>query len=307
MSVHAAAAAAATTLVGLCAGQAQVPLHRVAVVATVDDVVASVTVTQVYRPVVNGGSRRKGPPGEGRGGASGSGAAQLAPSDGGVPVPEVRYVFPLDAPSAVSSFRATVGGRALVGEVREAAAAAAAYAAGLRAQRASGLLLAHREDVFEVALGALLLTDEEVVVELTYVAELLSAAAVAAATPAAAETVAGRAPDHATAAFVLPTGVAPRDTPAWGDGAGQAPLPPWAVGTGTGGTASAAAFPAGAAGGLTLDLDVTSRTGAIGALTCAAFPDALVVQPRAGDGGDGGSGGADDGASGRRPTRSCPA
>lgn len=283
------------------------PLHRVAVVATVDDVVASVTVTQVYRPVVNGGSRRKGPPGEGRGGASGSGAAQLAPSDGGVPVPEVRYVFPLDARSAVSSFRATVGGRALVGEVREAAAAAAAYAAGLRAQRASGLLLAHREDVFEVALGALPLTDEEVVVELTYVAELLSAAAVAAATPAAAETVAGRAPDHATAAFVLPTGVAPRYTPAGGDGAGQAPLPPWAVGTGTGGTASAAAFPAGAAGGLTLDLDVTSRTGAIGALTCAAFPDALVVQPRAGDGGDGGSGGADDGASGRRPTRSCPA
>ncbi|KAK1866290.1 hypothetical protein I4F81_008810 [Pyropia yezoensis] len=144
---------------------------------------------------------------------------------GGVPVPEVRYVFPLDARSAVSSFRATVGGRALVGEVREAAAAAAAYAAGLRAQRASGLLLAHREDVFEVALGALPLTDEEVVVELT-----------------------------------------------------------------------AAVFPAGAAGGLTLDLDVTSRPGAIGALTCAAFPDALVVQPRAGDGGDGGSGGADDGA-----------
>jgi Ca-activated chloride channel family protein len=133
-------AALSHTHVGLCTGQAQIPLEHVDVRADVSGAHARVTFTQRYR--------------------------NQEPK----PV-EAVYVFPLDESAAVCGFAAVVEGIRYEGVVKPREEAFAAYDDAMAAGHGAFLLDEERPDVFTASIGNLA-PGAEARIELTYVAEL---------------------------------------------------------------------------------------------------------------------------------------
>jgi len=133
-------AAPSHTHVGLCTGQAQIPLEHVDVRADVFGAHARVTFTQRYR------------------------------NQESTPV-EAVYVFPLDEGAAVCGFAAVVDGVRYEGAVKPREEAFATYDDAMAAGHGAFLLDEERPDVFTASIGNLA-PGAEAQIELTYVTEL---------------------------------------------------------------------------------------------------------------------------------------
>ncbi|HSF14083.1 MAG TPA: VIT domain-containing protein, partial [Vicinamibacteria bacterium] len=150
------------TAVGLLGRKGEpIPLEGVRVEASIRDFCSRVTMTQRYR------NRESHPV-------------------------EAVYVFPLDEMAAVSGFAAWIDGVAVFGEVKDRDEAFDAYDEALADGHGAYLLDQEKPDVFTASIGNLP-PDKEVLVKLTYVAELT------------------REGDDLR--FVLPTTVSPRYAP----------------------------------------------------------------------------------------------
>lgn len=112
------------------------PLKSTRVEATVNGVIADVTVHQLYR------------------------------NEGATPL-EARYVFPASTRAAVSGLRLRVGERVVDAEIREKQRARAEFADAKRAGKSAALLEQQRTNVFQMAI-ANVMPGDEIAVELHY-------------------------------------------------------------------------------------------------------------------------------------------
>eukprot|EP01102_Stenamoeba_stenopodia_P005495 TRINITY_DN1620_c0_g2_i1.p1 TRINITY_DN1620_c0_g2~~TRINITY_DN1620_c0_g2_i1.p1 ORF type:complete len:1025 (-),score=271.61 TRINITY_DN1620_c0_g2_i1:66-3068(-) len=106
---------------------------------------------------------------------------------------EAKYIFPLDANSAVCDFQADINGKIIQGKVKEKQQAKAEYNAAIKRGDGAYLLEQEKADIFQVSVGNIP-ASTRVNIKITYVVELES--------------------DGDYVRFTLPTTIAPRYTPA---------------------------------------------------------------------------------------------